>query len=138
MCVTDCVRVGDVRLDVEHGRSVEHVDVPDVQREPFDTLEPHRRQPQRIRAMRRARREHPFASREAARRQHLRPPPGVAVEPEQHPDVFPAVEIAQRVLVVLARQYFDHAGDALAERARLARGFDLLDERRAHVADRLE
>ena len=41
--VGDRIRVGHVRLDVEHGRAVEHVDVADVQREAVDALETHGR-----------------------------------------------------------------------------------------------
>ncbi len=133
----DRIRVGDVRFDVEYRRAVEHVDVAHVQRQPVDAFEPHGGQAERIRPVRRARREHALAARAAARRQHLRPPAVVTIEPEQHPDVLPTVEVAERVLEVLAGQELDASRDP-RRRARLARAPRPSCERRAHVADRLE
>ena len=85
------IGVGDVGLDVEHGRVVDHVDVAHVQ-EAIDRTSRTTERPMGFgrcgdRVARTPRRSR------AARGQHLGPPTFVAVEAEDHPEVLPAFEI---------------------------------------------
>src|SRR4051812_36871434 len=85
--------------------------------------------------MGRARGEHALAAAGTAWWQHLRTPAGVAVEPENHPDAFPAGEILDGMFEVAGSKQFDHARLVL-RCGGLARRFDLGDMCGPHVADR--
>lgn len=77
--------------------------------QPFDPDQLHRRNPDRIRPVRRTGREKadpPVGG--PVRRAHLRLPVAVAVEHEYDPDPFKAAEVGQRRLEVALRQQFDH------------------------------
>ena len=88
------VRIRHIRLDVEYRRAVEQIDATHAQATVFDHQQLHRRQTDRIRAMRRSRRQHAaFAA--AARRLHFRLPTLAAVKREQQPDALESGQITK-------------------------------------------
>lgn len=130
------IRIRDIGLDIEHRRSVEHIDIADMQHEPFHRLELDDTEADRIRTMRRSCREHAPPSL-AARRQHLRAPAFVEVKPKDDEEVFPALEILERVLVIAPGKQLDRAGDAFGG-GRLPGSADPVAKGRADDANRLE
>jgi len=123
----DGVGVGNVGLDVDNRRAVEHVDVQDIEPQVLHALELHHAQAEWVRSVWGTGREC-AAAYVAARWLHLRAPAVIEVEPEQHPDVFPAFEVRQCVLEVPALEELDAAAHALG-RARLPRCVHPLTER---------
>ena len=81
-------------------------EVLEIQGEPFDALELHDREPQRIGAVRRTGGEH-TALLGAARGEHLGAPALVQVKPKDDPDVIEPREIFEGVLVVLSFEELD-------------------------------
>ena len=101
----------------------------------YALLAPHEanaRQADRIRPLRRARREHAALSL-VARRHHLQRPAARVVAPEQHPQMAEAVEVGEAVLQALPD--LDAAVAAAAETA-LPRCFVVHPLLAAHDADR--
>lgn len=130
---TERVGVRNVRFDVEHGCALEHVDAAHVQREPLHGCELEHAETDRVRPVRRARRED-TAPMGAPLRQHLGSPALVEVKPEQHPHERPAVEVGERMLEVASAEQFD-AATHVARCRGLARSLDTLAKRRVNDPD---
>ena len=95
------VAVWKVGFDVQDRGAVQQVTVGDLQ-DPFvDTREANGRKTDRVRALRRPRREH-AALALVARRLHLRRSAASVMAPEQQPDVAEPAEILETVLHTLA------------------------------------
>ena len=138
--VGERVRVGDVRLEIEHRRSVERVEAYDVQRETLDPFEPGRAHPDGVGTTRRARREYTLLLR-ASRRQHLGPPSpplgDIAVEDEKDPQAIPMLEPFERVLEAVPLAQLDARPHVETGRG-LTRRLEAFEEGRSDETDGLE
>src|SRR5262249_17135786 len=101
------VCVGDVRLQIEDRRAIEHVGVTDVQGQSLYAFESHDGHAERIGPMGGACCKDTFTPASAAWGEHFGPPTGVEVEPEDHPDQLPTCQVFERVLEVTTRQQLD-------------------------------